>query len=215
MIAIDLYGNKIERSVFAIDYQDKDEYFLQVCNRILKFRDEIKAKDEQILGVGFAMQGLVSPDRQTVVYGRILACTGLSITAFTKYLPYPCSFIHDADSAAISELWISPELHDAFYLSLSKHLGASIITKRELLDGKHGHSSVIEHIQMEQEGKMCYCGKRGCMETLCSIDALLTEGEDLETFFEKLEDKDTDIENRWRQYLQHLAKAINLSRPYL
>lgn len=210
MIAIDLYGNKIARSVFAIDYLDEDDYFQQVCRRILAFRDEIKAKDEQILGVGFAMQGLVSPDRQTVIYGKILACTGLSITAFTKYLPYPCSFIHDADSAAISELWVSPELHDAFYLSLSKHLGASIITKRELLDGKHGHSSIIEHIQMEPNGKLCYCGKRGCMETLCSINALLTDGEDLDKFFEKLENKEEDAENRWQRYLHHLAKAINL-----
>ena len=131
--------------------------------------------DEQILGVGFAVQGLVSPDHQSIVYGKILADTGLSITAFTRYLPYPCSFFHDADSSAISELWISPELKDAFYLSLSKHLGASIIINRKLLDGKHGHSSIIEHIQIEPDGELCYCGNRGCLETFCSINALLKE----------------------------------------
>lgn len=133
MIAVDLYGTKIERYVYGITYRDEDPYFQKVCREILEFKDRIGISDEQILGIGFAMQGLVSPDGQSVIYGKILECTGLSITAFTRYLPYPCTFLHDADSAAISELWVSPELQDAFYLSLSKHLGASLIAGRELV----------------------------------------------------------------------------------
>lgn len=210
MIAVDLYGKKIDRSVFDISYKDEDSYFQQVCSRILMFKESVGVCDEQVLGVGFAMQGLVSLDCQTVLYGKILECTGLSATAFTKYLPYPCSFIHDADSAAISELWVSPELNDAFYLSLSKHLGASIIANKELITGKHGHSSTIEHIQMEPEGSLCYCGKRGCVETLCSINALLDEKETLDEFFEKVRGNDSTAQKRWQQYLCHLAKAINL-----
>lgn len=210
MIAVDLYGEKINRSVFEISYEETNSYFYEVCSQILAFKDSIGMSDGQILGVGFAMQGLVSPNHQSIVYGKILASTGLSITAFTRHLPYPCSFFHDADSAAISELWISPELKDAFYLSLSKHLGASIITKRELLDGKHGHSSIIEHIQIEPDGKLCYCGNRGCMETLCSINALLRENESLDEFFDKLRKNDNSVSTRWKEYLSHLARAINM-----
>ena len=189
IIAVDLYGRKLQRTVFPLSYQDEDSYFQQVCNFIM---------------------GLISPDGQSVLYGKILECTGLSITAFTRYLPFPCSFIHDADSAAISELWVSPELDDAFYLSLSTHLGASLISQRKLITGKHGHSSTIEHIQMEPEGKLCYCGKHGCMETQCSISALLHEDETLDKFFEKLNARDSEAVARWHDYLQHLAAAINL-----
>ena len=210
MIAVDLYGTKIERYVYGITYRDEDTYFQKVCREILEFKDRIGISDEQILGIGFAMQGLVSPDGQSVIYGKILECTGLSITAFTRYLPYPCTFLHDADSAAISELWVSPELQDAFYLSLSKHLGASLIAGRELVTGKHGHSSTIEHIQMQPEGRLCYCGKKGCMETLCSLSALLDDTETLDTFFEKVHDGQTNAVNRWHQYLSHLARSINL-----
>lgn len=210
MIAVNLYGEKINRFVYEISYTETDSYFNEVCRQILDFKDSIGVSDEQILGVGFAVQGLVSPDHQSIVYGKILADTGLSITAFTRYLPYPCSFFHDADSAAISELWISPELKDAFYLSLSKHLGASIIINRKLLDGKHGHSSIIEHIQIEPDGELCYCGNRGCLETFCSINALLKEKESLDGFFEKLYSNDTSVSARWKQYLSHLARAINM-----
>lgn len=210
MIAVNLYGEKILRYVYTITFKNEDVYFQKVCHEILCFKSSIGLSDEQILGIGFAMQGLISPDSRTVLYGKILDCTGLSITAFTRYLPYPCSFIHDADSAATAELWISPTLNDAFYLSLSNHLGASLITDRKLISGDHGHSSTIEHIQMESDGKLCYCGKHGCMETLCSIHALLDDTETIDYFFDKVRHHEESFQDRWHSYLQNLAKAINL-----
>lgn len=210
MIAVNLYGEKILRSVYDISFRNEDDYFQKVCQEILSFKSSIGLADKQILGIGFAMQGLISPDFQTVLYGKVLECTGLSITAFTRYLPYPCSFIHDADSAAISELWVSPDLNDAFYLSLSNHLGASIISDRKLISGNHGHSSTIEHIQMEPEGKLCYCGKHGCMETLCSIHSLLDESETIDSFFQKVRKPEEAARKRWLSYLRHLARSVNL-----
>ncbi len=210
IIAVNLYGEKIGRVVYEILYENTEIYQKQICRKILEFKVSLGVNDEQVLGIGFAMQGLISPDRQTVLYGRILSCSGLSIASFTKYLPYPCSFIHDADSAAISELWSSPGLQNAFYLSISKHLGSAVISRGEILTGKHGHNSTIEHIPMVPNGKLCYCGKHGCMETLCSLSALLGEKETPESFFERLRQNDSATIKRWDIYLTHLAKAINM-----
>lgn len=210
MIAVDLYGRKISRLAFAINYENAKMYYQSVCDKILKFINSMHLSDHQILGVGFAMQALISPDKKTVIYGKILSCTGLSISVFTKYLPFPCSFVHDAESAAVSELWISPELEDAFYLSISKHLGAAIISKGMILAGKHGHSSTIEHINMQSDGALCYCGKHGCMETLCSLNALLNKNETLEDFFKYLRLEDSSYMIRWNHFLTNLAKAINM-----
>ena len=210
IIAVNLYGEKIDYLIFKIDYKNEDVYYKIICNKILEFKNNIEISDECILGIGFAMQALISPDGKSILYGKILDCTGLSITKFTKYLPYPCSFIHDADSAAISELWVSPELMNAFYISISKHLGASIISQGKILIGKHGHNSIIEHIQMQTDGILCYCGKRGCMETLCSLTALLEEHESLEYFFQNLRKGVPSFLKRWHIFLYHLAKAINI-----
>lgn len=139
IIAVNLYGEKIRHAAVPVDFEYKDAYFQKVCDAVIDFKNELNISEEQILGVGFAMQGLVAPDGQTILYGEILSCTGLSVTRFSEHLPFPCRFIHDADSAAISELWVSPELKDAFYLSLSRHLGAAIISKGAILPGKHGH----------------------------------------------------------------------------
>lgn len=210
MIAVNLYGEKICRMASEIPFERSESYFRSVCGKLMEFINSFGAKDEQILGIGFAMQGLITPDKQTVLYGKILSCTGLSITEFSRHLPYPCSFIHDADSAAISELWVSPGLTDAFYLSLSKHLGAAIISKGMILDGKHGHSSTIEHIQMQPKGSLCYCGKHGCMETLLSLTALLNEGEELENFFLKVRENEPSAQKRWQFFLTDLSRAVNM-----
>lgn len=210
MIAVNLYGEKICRMASEIPFERSESYFRGVCDKLMEFINSFGAKDEQILGIGFAMQGLITPDKQTVLYGKILSCTGLSITEFSRHLPYPCSFIHDADSAAISELWVSPGLTDAFYLSLSKHLGAAIISKGMILDGKHGHSSTIEHIQMQPNGSLCYCGKQGCMETLLSLTALLNEGEELEDFFLKVRKNEPSAQKRWQLFLMGLSRTVNM-----
>ena len=210
MIAVDLYGEKIQRAAYEIIYENKKSYFESVCAKIIEFKESIGISDSAVLGIGFAIQGLTAPDKQTILYGKILSCTGLSITEFSRYLPYPCSFIHDADSAAISEMWMSPELVDAFYLSLSKHLGAAIISKGKILSGKHGHSSIIEHIQMQPDGSQCYCGRRGCMETLLSMAALLEENENIDDFFTKVRQKDFAASDRWKKFLTNLATAVNM-----
>ncbi len=210
LIAVNLYGEKIHRTAYEIIYENKKSYFESVCAKIVEFKESAGISDNAVLGIGFAIQGLIAPDKQTILYGKILSCTGLSITEFSRHLPYPCSFIHDADSAAISEMWVSPELVDAFYLSLSKHLGAAIISKGKILSGKHGHSSTIEHIQMQPDGSQCYCGKRGCMETLLSMSSLLEENESIDDFFTKARQEDSAASDRWKKFLTNLAKAVNM-----
>lgn len=209
MIAVDLYGKKIKRVVIELPYKNRPPYYQKLCGFIQGFIRELDVPDERILGIGFAMQGLVSADRRTIVYGKILDCTGLTIDVFTSCLPYPCSFIHDPDGAALSELWSSPELTDAVYLSMSRHLGGSIITGRKIRSGKHGHAATFEHIQMRPRGELCYCGNRGCAETLCSMSALLGD-EDPDAFFERVRGGVPEAVRRWRAYLKNLSVLIGM-----
>lgn len=207
IMAIDLYGMKIDRIVVEYRYTNNDEYYQYVCSRINEFIDSLHFDKERILGIGIAVQGLVSPDHTRVVYGKILGCTDLELTAFTRYLDYPCQFIHDAKSAATCERWFTPELDSAFYLHMSYHFGAAIIRNGVVINGKHGHNSTVEHIVLDPNGPLCYCGKHGCAETYCSLRALL-QGEEEEDFFRAYKAGDPDKIARWYCMLDHLASLI-------
>ncbi|MCD8083067.1 MAG: ROK family protein, partial [Clostridiales bacterium] len=207
IMLIDLYGSKIDRVVVDCLYSDAETYYQDVCSHILACINAHDIRDEQILGIGIAMQGLVSPDHTRMVYGKILECTGLKIEAFSRHLPYPCSFIHDAKSAATCERWFSPELNDAFFLHLNDHFGAALIQNGEVVNGKHGHNSTVEHIVLDPNGPLCYCGKRGCAETFCSLKSLL-QNEKEEDFFAALRSGDRERQARWQNLLDHLALLI-------
>ncbi len=209
VVAVNLFGKTIQLKIIPQLYVNDTAYYRDISGAIERFIRDLPVSAEQILGIGFTIQGLISPDGRTVVYGEILGCTDLQIDIFERWLNYPCMFLHDPDSAALLELWESPDIVNAIYLSLSAHLGGSIISGGRIILGKHGHSGTFEHISLDPEGEMCYCGKRGCIETLCSVNAL-TRGESTASFFEKVEEGDADHCRRWMQYLKNLARLINL-----
>ena len=209
IIAVTLYGEVIMREVYTILFEKTEKYYKTVCDTIMEFITKNDFQDEQILGVGFAMQGLVTADGKKVLYGVILDCTGLTTDVFARYLKYPCLFVHDPEGAAFSELWVSPELNDAIYLSLSRHLGGALIADRQVRSGKHGHNTTFEHIQMKPRGKLCYCGKRGCMETLLSMKELMGEREP-EDFFRAVRSGEAEEAAQWAEYLQNLGRLISI-----
>ena len=207
IIAIDLYGQKLERKVHDLKYSNNDSYYKKTSELIQKFIDEFNIHPEKILGVGIAMQGLVSPDGNTIVYGKIMECTGVTIDVFSRYLPYRCTFVHDPEGAALSELWVSPELDNAIYISLSEHLGGALILDRNISRGKSGHSATFEHIQYDKDGEKCYCGKTGCFETVLSVHYLLGD-EDEEEFFKKVRIPGTTEAEKWHTFLVTLGSLI-------
>ena len=208
IIAVDLYGKKIDRVVYDLEYKNEEQYFITVCDSVKEYIGKHSLKQEQILGIGFSIQGLISSDGTTVVYGAILRNSGLTIDSFSRHLPYPCRFIHDPKSAALSELWVSPEIKNAIYISLSKHLGGAMITNGQVHPGLHGHNATFEHIRMQPGGKRCYCGRYGCAETICSMNALLGE-EDPDLFFSAVRSGKPEETARWKEYLGHLADMID------
>ena len=208
LVAVDLYGRELKRENYQVAFQNTPAYYDSLCSEILHFVKEIPASDAQVLGVGFAVQGLVSPDGRQIAYGKILPFEGLTTAVFSA-LPFPCRLIHDAASAAAAELWVSPELQNAVFLLLSEHFGAAFIQERSVSPGKHGHQATIEHIQLFHNGKQCYCGQRGCVETECSVSALLQNGENLPLFFAAARKEHTEEAARWMSWLSSLAEVIN------
>ncbi len=208
MLIVDLKGNYYHRTVIELTYENTEAYTQKVSETINDYIESLNYTKEQILGIGISIQGLVNADGSYVSYGKILDCTGLSIESFSKHLDYPCRFLHDAAAAADSELWASPELSNFIYMNISVHLGATIVHNRKILTGKHGYSGTIEHVQIVPNGKKCYCGRLGCIETVCSISALIGDDEEDE-FFNRRDSGDPAALERWRTYLYYLSLTIH------
>jgi predicted NBD/HSP70 family sugar kinase len=209
IVAIDLYGSIIREFSQNLAYNNIDNYYQTLGTLVTQFIQSLHLSVKRILGIGIALQGLISSDGKTVTYGKILGCTGISIDNFTKYISYPCSMIHDAEAAATAELWCTSEITDAIYFHMGSNLGGAVIIDGKLHKGRELKSGVIEHMTIVPNGKPCYCGKKGCLETYCSIVSLLEVGEQLEDFFKKLRSGSKEHLTRWQDYLGYLALAID------
>ncbi|MBR1560412.1 MAG: ROK family transcriptional regulator [Clostridia bacterium] len=207
IIAIDLYGDKLRREVVEQRFAHEPAYYKSVCAAINRFIDALEVPRDRILGVGISAQGLASEDGRSMVYGAILGCTGLTVDVFENEIGLPCRFFHDPQGAALSEIWVSPELKNGVYLSLSAHLGGAAIANRQIMSGKHGHNSTFEHIQVKPDGDVCYCGKRGCWDTLLSRRALVGD-RTVEEFFEVMRMGDAEAVASWSAYLRNLGALI-------
>ncbi|KAB8137552.1 ROK family transcriptional regulator [Gracilibacillus oryzae] len=209
LLAINLLGDVICKKEIPLAFSTKDKYFQSLSIEVEAFVKEAHIMPEQVLGIGLAVQALTSSDGKTITYGKILDCTGLKIEAISQYLRYPCKFMHDAKCAATTELWMREEIGDAVYLSIGTHLGGAIIINNQIEMGEEGHSGTMEHMTLHSNGPACYCGKNGCMETYCSVSALLNENETIEAFFNGLHEGKNENEQRWNLFLDHLAYSIN------
>ena len=208
--AVDLYGNALYTNTIPFPYSNTPDYYKQVTDKIKEFIATNQYDEEKILGVSIATQGITSPDHSTVLYGNIMNNTGMILEDFSRYLPYPCYLEHDSKSAAFLELWKHPELDSAVVFLLNRNLGGAIITNHQIHQGSSMHSGTIEHICINPDGQLCYCGNRGCLETYCSANALeQAAGMNIKDFFSLLrEKKSPQLTQIWKDYLHHLAFAM-------
>ena len=208
--AIDLYGNTICTDTIPLTYSNTAAYYQQLTDKVKDFIEKNQYLEDKILGVSIATQGITSPDNTTVIYGNIMNNTGMRLKDFSRHLPYPCHLEHDSKSAAFLELWNHPELDSAVVLLLNRNLGGAIITNHQIHQGRSMHSGTIEHICVNPDGPLCYCGNRGCLETYCSANSLeQASGMTIKEFFPLLrEKKSPQLIQIWEDYLNHLAFAM-------
>lgn len=211
VVVLNLAGEIISSLHEHRPFVKSDEYYRYVGEVTADTIRTFGITEQELLGIGISIQGLVNSDKTQVVYGPILGNTGETVQEIAKYIPYPCQLFHDADSAAFAELWASPHTDNAVYLSLSTNFGGSIIINRKILAGENYSAGKVEHMTLHPGGELCYCGKRGCVEAYCNTSKL-TEGVSdgkLDLFFQKLERGDQRAQAQWDSYLDNLSLLIS------
>jgi predicted NBD/HSP70 family sugar kinase len=210
-VVVDLKGNILHSVSERRIYEQSPDYYKRIGALVTSAMQSAQVTEEQLLGVGISIQGLLSEDRKEVIFGPILDNKGETVETYTKHIPYYCELFHDSDSAAFSEIWVSSEIKNAVYLSLSTNLGGAIIIERDIFSGSGFTAGKLEHMTLYPDGKLCYCGKNGCAEAYCAV-IYLTDGigdETMTSFFEALEQGENLAITRWNRYLDDLAVLVN------
>lgn len=210
LVAVDLYGEIIRQATIEQQFEASDAYYQSIGKSVMRFANSVESNPDKISGVGIAIQGIISPDRTEVKYGKLLHQTGLKLAELTRYIPYECVLEHDSKAAAYAEIWNQPQISDAVVLLINKNLGSALVIDGEVHHGKSMHSGTIEHMCIVPNGKECYCGGKGCLDAYCSAENFQRELGNLsfEAFFQSVRNGDAKCNTIWAAYLSKLADAI-------
>lgn len=207
--AVDLYGEILESRTLPLPLCPDLEYCQSLGTELNDFIFGLSYPKDIVLGTGIAVQGITTPDGSSISYGKIMNLTGMTLDMFSQFIPFPCRLEHDSKASAYMEIRNKPEMNDTVVLFLNRNLGGAVVVGGRLHEGLSMHSGSLEHLCMDVNGPVCYCGKKGCLETYCSADSLKKAAdEELEIFFQRLRDGHEKECSIWQDYLKNLGFAI-------
>lgn len=76
--------------------------------------------------------------------------------------------------AALAEAVSAPDpAANLMYVRLSDGVGGGLVVAGRLVTGARGYAGEVGHVIAVPDGDACQCGKRGCLETVASVPAIL------------------------------------------
>lgn len=94
--------------------------------------------------------------------------------AFATRFGAPVIVDNNTRLAALAEtVFGHGSVEDLLYLRISDGVGGGLVVGGRLVTGSSGLAGELGHITADPDGLECRCGKRGCVETLASVPAIL------------------------------------------
>jgi len=184
-IGIDLGGTKIEGVAIVGDGTEKarrrlstprgdyDATLTAVADLVQAIEREVGARGS----VGIGIPGAVSPATQLIKNANSTWLIDRPLADdLSKRLQRPVRLANDANCFALSEATdgAAAGADVVFGVILGTGTGAGIVVRGHVLTGANaiagewGHNPLPAPTDDERPGRMCYCGRRGCVETFLS-----------------------------------------------
>lgn len=130
-----------------------------------------------IVGISVGTPGLVNTREGVVVNAVNLDWRDLPLGQLLeeKY-GMPVSVLNDSQATAIGEFVYGGEHQNdenLIVVNVKHGIGSGILINGRLFQGDGGGAGEIGHVVVQEDGELCRCGKRGCLETVSSARAVL------------------------------------------
>ena len=92
-----------------------------------------------------------------------------------EHLACPVHIENDANLGALAEhrVGVARGHATAIFLKLSSGVGSGIIIDNHLFHGAGGTAGEVGHLTVNEQGPVCRCGSRGCLEAYASSSSVL------------------------------------------
>ncbi len=234
---VDLGGTKIEGVVMNAENNEilvrkrvpteADKGYNHIISQIAKLIDILKDETQiSPKAVGFSTPGALDPTTQTMKNCNTTCMNGQPMKAdIEKALGVPIEIANDANCFALAEATMGivkdvlPNAKVVFGVILGTGVGGGVVVNGQVINGRHGIGGEWGHNVSDDDGEDCYCGKKGCNETVFS-------GPNLQKYYKKLSGNDLTMKEIYDNHkagtdphatatLRHLIKSFGKAISYI
>ena len=173
---IDREGNMYGEGVVQTKkFPDFDLYLEEVyigINSLLKTIDF----EYELMGIGIGAPN-ANYYRGTIENAANLIWKGIIpfVEKMKRYFPnLPIIITNDANAAAIGEMvyGAAKGMKDFIVVTLGTGLGSGFVANGQLIYGHDSFAGELGHVIVNRGGRMCGCGRKGCLETYVSATGI-------------------------------------------
>ena len=205
------------------------EIIEETAQNILSLLEDNKIPLEQCVGVGVGVPGTIDKRQGKVIYSNNIRWEDVALAkGLGEVIPCPVRIANDADCAALGEAvaGAGKNYSDVVMFTLGNGVGGGVILNGEVFEGGVMGGAEIGHQVIRVNGRLCTCGRKGCLEAYVSVPALIRAASQvagkemtLENIFRKAEQGDIDMTEVVEQYTlmlgQGIVNIVNMFRPQL
>ncbi|MGF7230886.1 ROK family protein [Arachidicoccus sp.] len=182
-----------------------DQALEKLTEHILSVIETTKIDRDKVIGIGIGMPGFIDPHK-----GANYTFLGADICNYIQSKTNLPVFIeNDSSAIALAEYKFGAARGEsnAMVVNIGWGVGLGMIIDNKLFRGEDGFAGEFSHIPLFQNGKLCSCGKIGCLETESSLNYMLdraaTEIENGKASFLKSAVLSSDKhETKFQQFIQ-------------
>lgn len=188
IVGIDIGGTKIDAGILDTSgkilkktriYTEAHEGLNAVVQRIYNAIDMvIEDIKSPICGIGIGVPGQVDVKKGIVLFAPNMGWKNIEIRRLIQErYNLPVEIENDANCGALAEarLGAGTGANSLVWITVGTGIGGGIIIDGKLLQGANFAGGEIGHMIIKENGHICGCGNRGCLEALAAGPAIIRQ----------------------------------------
>jgi glucokinase len=174
-------GEIVEKASMPTTGHDSLQHYIAALrSNLLPMLNSVGIKNIQGAGIGAPNGNYYTGE---ILFAPNLPWKGRAIPLvklLEEALGLKCTLTNDANAAALGEMMYGAArgINDFVVVTLGTGVGSGFVANGKLLYGHDGFAGELGHMIAVRDGRMCGCGRRGCLEAYCSATGIVHTAEE-------------------------------------
>lgn len=189
-LIMDIGGTKTSTALFTQDgtivgdyvykrqsktYSGEDAVYQNSKGALDHIIEKFNVKMDDVLGIGVGCPGPLDTKKGIIINAPLMRWNNFPLVSRLKQdFNKPIVIDNDCNLGALAEqrCGLAKGKQNVIYITVSTGVGMGIVLNGQIYHGKSDSAGEFGHMSIEENGKKCPCGNKGCLELYCSGTAI-------------------------------------------